>query len=347
MSLNKIITGLAIVILILVIYVALTVASVGRFSATHAIVRESYCIGCHLQELVDLNDSRHMGSHVINVGNNQDTAIDYYIDIAEEADINGVCLTCHNNRRNLFGATDPYIYGIAGNNTSVFNGVVIWDPDWELNTPKGGQNETITVTLHVKDIIPENESVFIDASVLLMNISKLQDQSKLSTNFMGSLSKGESATIFIEDIYGDYFRVRLGLSGEWNFSSIDISVDGTDSVINSTDGWVGVDYILPSDLPLEYSFLSLFHTRGNYTVKRLDRVIEETANAAATSISINEMMKFYPRNDSRYTCGTPNAMCHINSKMTFLGQTFEFKNGGYYAHEMEYTTTKTCKVCHI
>lgn len=344
---SKLIVGLIIVLLIPVVYVAVTVASVGRFSTTHAIVRESSCIDCHMQELIDLNNSRHMGSHVVNVGNNQATTIDYYIDMAQSPDINGVCMSCHNNRRNLFGIVDPHIFSVYGNNTSIFNGVVLWNPDWEMNITNGGQNETITVTIGVQDIIPENESVAVDASVILMNISGMQNESKLTTGIMGGLGKGDSKTIFIQDIYGDYFWIRMSLSGKWNFSSVNVSVSGYPvSVINSTDGWSGVISLsLPVDLPLQYSYLSLFHTQGNYTVKRLDRVIEDMKSAAVTSISTNEIMKF--RNDSRYTCGVPGAMCHINNKMTFLGQTFGFKSGRYYAHEIEYVTAKTCKACHI
>lgn len=136
--------------------------------------------------------------------------------------------------------------------------------------------------------------------------------------------------------------------GDWNFSSLNVNVSGYPSVIiDSFDGSSLNFYNLPADLPLQYSYLTMFHTQGNYTVQRMDRVIDDMVSASVTSISTNEIMEDYIGGISGYTCGSPGAMCHINDKMTYLGQTFGFKNGRYYAHEMEYATTKTCKVCHI
>lgn len=336
---------LTIVVAMLVLYTIVSLASVGRFSATHAIVLKSSCIGCHMDALADLNRSDHMGSHAINVGNNQGITIDYYILMANSTDVNGVCMSCHNGRRNMFGAVDPYIYYSSGNNTSVINGIVFWNPDWGTDVINGDANETIVVNINVQDVVPANTSVIVDATIQLVNFSGVQNSGNISRQ---CVCNDTDMTIIVSGAYADYFKVYIDVMGNWNFSSLNVSVDGYPSVtIDSFDGSSTNFYNLPADLPLQYSSLTLFHTQGNYTVKRMDKVIEDMQFASVMSISTNEIMEDYIGGISGYTCSSPGAMCHINNKMTYLGQTFGFKTGRYYAHEMEYATTKTCKICHI
>lgn len=339
---------LSIVLCILVLYVMVTVASIGRFSNTHAIIRESNCTDCHIQSLKDLNDSRHIGSHYVNVGNNQSMVIDYYFNMAQSADINGMCLSCHNGRRKSFGMMDPYIYNISGNNSSAINGIVFWDPDWETNLTNSTANETITVTIGVWDVYSENASVSVDSTIQLMNFSGQQDSGNLSTNVMQSLYKNQTLTFTRQNVYPDYFKVYISLSGIWQSASIYAIVDNYPMVIINASNSSSINYYsLPADLPLQYSYLNLFHTRGNYTVKRMDRVMQDFSDASVVSISSNELMEDYIGNSSRYSCGTPAAMCHINDRITYMGQTFGLKYGRYYAHEIDYVTTKICKTCHI
>lgn len=351
LPLKKLKIGLTIVLLILVLYTITTFASIGRFSTTHAVVRESNCTNCHVESIIELDSNRHIGSHSVNVGNNQSIAIDYYVNMAQSVDINGICMSCHNGKKKLFGMVDPYIYNFSGNNISVINGIGFWDSEWETNLTPGSSNETIIVTVEAQDIFPDTNFIIVDATVQLMNFSGQQNSSKLSANVVQSLYKGDNLTVVRSDIYGDYFRVYIDVTKPTSFYSLKVSVNGYPSiVINSSDGGSGSGsnfYNLPVDLSLQYSYLALFHTQGNYTIKRMDRTINDMANSSVMSISTNEIMEDYIGNSSRYTCGSPGAMCHIQNRITYLGQTFGFKNGRYYAHEMEYATTKTCKTCHI
>lgn len=341
--LKKIKTFLTIVVIILLFYAIVSFASIGKFEPTHAITMKSSCLNCHMDAFVDLNNSEHMGSHTVKVGGSQSTVIDYYLNVANSTDVNGVCLSCHNGRKKYFGVIDPYIYNFSGNNISVINGIVFWDLD--TNVTNGGPNETITVNVKVQDVVPANTSVVVDATVQLMNFSGVQNQSNISRV---CVCNDTDMTIIISNIYADYFKIYIDMSGTWDFASLNVTIDGYPSVtINAFNGSQTNFYNLPIDLSSEYSGLNLFHTRGSYTVQRMDRAIDDMANASVVSISTNEIMGDYIGNTSGYTCGTPNAMCHINNKITYMGQTFGFKNGRYYAHEMEYATVKTCKTCHI
>lgn len=341
--------GLMIVLFILILYSMTTFASIGRFGTTHTVVRESNCTNCHVESIIDLDSNRHIGSHYVNVGNNQSTTIDYYTNMAQSIDINGICLSCHNGKKKLFGIVDPYIYNFSGSNISVVNGIEFWDSEWETNITSGSPNETIIVTIDVQDIFPDVNFIIVDVTLQLMNFSGQQNSNNISTNVVQSLYKGDNMTVARSNIYGDYFRIYIDVTKPTSFYSLKVTVNGYPSIVinSSGNGSEPNFYNLPVDLPLQYSYLALFHTQGNYTIKRMDRVIGDMTNSSVTSISTNEIMEDYIGNSSRYTCGSPGAMCHIQNRITYLGQTFGFKNGRYYAHEMEYATTKTCKACHI
>lgn len=341
--LKKIKTLLTIVVFILLLYAIISIASIGRFEPTHAITAKSSCVNCHIDAVVDLNSSKHIWSHIINVGANQSMTIGYYLNMANSTDVNGVCMSCHNGRRKYFGVVDPYIYNFSGNNISVINGIVFWDSN--TNVTNSEPNETITVNARVQDVAPANTSVVVDVTVQLMNFSGAQNSSNISRV---CICNDTDMTIVISNAYADYFKVYIDMSGAWDFASLNVTINGYPSAtINAFNGSTTNFYNLPVDLYSQYSGLNIFHTLGNYTVQRMDMAISDMTNASVVSISTNEIMGDYIGNTSSYTCGTPSAMCHINSKITYLGQTFGLKNGRYYAHEMEYATTKTCKTCHI
>lgn len=343
-------------LLIASLYVVIVMASVGRFVNTHSIVVQSYCIDCHSEKLEDLNASKHIGA----MGENQSIVIDNWFILANVSsnvnnnDINGLCMSCHNIRAYKFGFTDPYIYNVSswGNISSValINDIVLWNNSWESGIINGGKTETIIVNAKVQDVVPANASVIVDVTVQLMNFSGVQNSSDISRVCVCNTT---DMTIVISNAYADYFNVYIDISGAWDFTSLNVTVDSYPSVtINAFNGSLTNFYNLPADLPLQYSYLTLFHTKGNYSVQRMDRFIENMKNLSVTSISIDkEIMTDYVGNISRYTCGTPDSLCHINQKISDGAQKSGIAGFGeiqrYYSHDMPYVTDNVCKSCHL
>lgn len=346
---------ITIVLIVIVIYsVVMVVASIGRFSNTHAITVESYCVDCHLESLTHLENGDHIGA----MSGDQSVVINNYYEMINTTTINnsntnGLCMSCHNVRAKDFGLIDPYISTVAsGNGTyniSTINGITFWDGIdlTELNITNENPTESIVLNIKVQDVAPVNSAVIVDATVQLMNFSGVQNQSNISRQ---CICNETDMTIIISNIYADYFKVYLDVSGQWNFSSLNISVNGYPSeTINIFNGSLVNFYTLPADLPLQYSNLNFFHTIGNYKVGRMDEVIEEMRNFSVTSITLNnELMKNNIDNTSNpsYTCGSTDTLCHINQRIINMGQEFGIRGERYYSHDMEYSTN-VCRNCHI
>lgn len=343
--LKKIKTFLTIVVIILLFYAMASFASVGRFEPTHTITMRSSCMDCHIDALIELNDSRHIGRHAVEVGKNQPIVIDNYFILSNSTDINGLCMSCHNLRYKDFGFVDPYITDNGGVNTSTINGIVFWNRDWNKTQFIGNQNGTIVVTIGAQEIVPNDTYVTIDATIQLKNFSGLQNSSDLSTNIIQNLYVGESLNLTKQNIYGDYFEVYVRVIGTWNFSSINVTIDNYPMVvINSTSESY---YTLPMDLPTEYSSLTYFHTEGNNTIVRADIVDQDWRNASVQSITVNnELMTDRIWNTTGRTCNSPDAKCHINQRMTIMGQEDGIGDGRYYSHEAPYAIY-TCESCHL
>lgn len=353
--LKKIKTFLTIVVIILLFYAIVSFALIGRFGPTHAITMKSSCINCHMDALVDLNDSRHIGRHAVEVGKNQPIVIDNYIILSNSTDINGLCMSCHNLRYKDFGFVDPYITNNGGGangsgvNVSTINGIVFWNRSWNKSQFVGDQNGTIMVTIGAQEIVPfdiiSSVPVAIDATIQLKNFSGLQNSSDLSTNIVQNLYMGESLNLTKQNIYGDYFEVYVRIMGAWNFSSINVTIDDYSMVVvNSTNESY---YTLPRDLSTEYLSLTYFHTKSNNTIVRADIVDQDWRNVSVQSITVNsELMTNRIWNTTGYTCNSPDAKCHINQRMTIMGQKDGIGDGRYYSHEAPYAI-HTCESCHL
>lgn len=346
-------TTLLAILVIMVIYTIVTMASIGRFSNTHAITAQSYCTDCHISSLTNLDNGRHVGA----MGVHQSSVIDSYFEMVDTTnissrDVNGLCMSCHNIRAKDFGLVDPYFATISsGNgtsNVSTTNGIIFWNPEWDTNIINGGPNETITVSVKVQNVIPTNTSVAVDTTIQLMNFSG--KQYGVTCDCITTLYEGDTQIVDAINIYADYFKVYIDVNGEWSFSSLNVSVNGYPSVIINSSGSSPINfYNLPADLPSEYSHLNFFHTTGNYTVIRMDRVINDMRNSSVESISLNnEIMKDYATNNSLdgYTCSSEGALCHINQKIVYMGQRDGIRKERYYSHDMEYSTN-VCKNCHL
>lgn len=125
-------------------------------------------------------------------------------------------------------------------------------------------DKIIAVNAKVQDVVPANASVIVDVTVQLMNFSGAQNSSNISRV---CICNDTDMTVVISNAYADYFKVYIDMSGAWDLASLNVAVDGYPSVtINASDGSMTNFYNLPIDLPSQYSGLTLFHTRSNYTV---------------------------------------------------------------------------------
>lgn len=336
MEYKKVKTLFLIILVIVISATALTVASIGRFTRTHAIVGQSNCTDCHADAFIDMNYSWHIGA----MGPNQSITMDYYFRMRNETDINGLCFSCHNVRKEEFVFKDPYI---SGNTTAIYGLGFLGSG---LFT--GTANETVSVNIEVMSVSPANSTVSVDATILLMNFSGHQDPAAISTNLAQVLPQGGSFTISRTSVYGDYFRVYISTSGDWNSSVLNVSVDGYPSVIISSGNGSSLNYYsLPSDFQLQYMYLSYFHTRGAYIEEPMSETLARMRNSSVATISFYEPMTDDLSNITRYTCSSPDAMCHINTRMAVMGQTEGISGGGkYYSHALSYSTG-VCRNCHI
>ncbi|MCL7411833.1 MAG: hypothetical protein M8350_08560 [Methanosarcinaceae archaeon] len=321
---------IVVVVVITLFYITLSYASVGRFNQTHSIVAESTCISCHIDELIELNSSQHIYRM-----EKESIVIDSYV-LNYDADINGLCYSCHNLRVWDFGFVDPYISG----NTTAINGIVNWYPEIENGLP----DQTVSVDVTLASVLPNTSSVVIEVAIEFMNFADHQDIYNTTNTVFRSIQEGETINVQINNVYGDYYKVYVSTIGNTTSSSLIVSIpDQPDLYIYS----IGTNYyLLPNDFPLQYSWREYFHTNGSYTVKRMDNTFALMRANHTTKISSNEMMYDNFTNTSRYTCAAPDTMCHINQKITSMGLKNENLGEKYYLHEMSYATG-TCDYCHF
>lgn len=95
----RLLENIATFILVLIfVYSIVGLASVGRFTNTHAIQKQSLCVDCHADALIELNNGRHIND----MKPNQSTVIESFFLIRGQPDLQGLCLSCHNVRQDLF-----------------------------------------------------------------------------------------------------------------------------------------------------------------------------------------------------------------------------------------------------
>jgi len=323
----------------------LTAASIGRFTNTHAITVQSFCVDCHGESLIDLNDSKHIGS----MRGDHSVVIDNYVYVANitgtKGDINGLCMSCHNVRSKDFGFEDYYY--ILKNNASSINGLVFWELGQNYTEIVGYENNSVDVVIGVEDIYPLEESVTIDVAIILANFSEHQNSSNISVGDVKILDVNQSMTVTMNDIYPDYYTVRLSIGGNWSSVVLNVSTGNYSQLrFQESNGSLDHNYILPADFPLQYSYMTYFHTENTYKVERADNVIDDMRDMSVESISFNEIMEDNIGNVSRYTCSSSGTLCHINQKMAYTGDMYGIRGGKYYSHDMSYSVG-ICKNCHL
>ncbi len=332
------------ILVAMVFYSFVALASIGRFSQTHAIVVKSDCTDCHIDSLTNLDKGKHIGA----MGKNQSNVIDNFFFLKNSSDVQGLCYTCHsiNKRSRAFGFQDLYID--SRNNYSAVNGIVFWNNI----LPTGEETENIRVNVTLESVTPENTSVTVDATVMLENFSGQQNASKLSTNVFQSLVRNESAIITRNNVYGDYFRIYLTASGNWERAKLNIAIEDpflTYPILSiEVANGSGINYnVLPNDFPLQYSNLLYFHTKGGYNVIPVSEARNILMANKVNSFQSYEMMNDTVRNTTKYSCSSADTMCHINQRITDMGQRFGVKGERFYNHDMDFPDSDTCSACHI
>ena len=207
-------TAFAVALVIALLYTALTMASIGRFANSHAIVAQSKCTDCHLEALSDLNN----GSHINAMDKNQSIVLDNYFIMRGTGDTNGLCFSCHIIRSQEFGFKDPYISG----NKSAINGIVFWNNNIS-NT--GSETESVYVKIEAQSISPNTSVATVDATIQLMNFSGQQSANKTFTNIIQTLDEGSNFTVYRPDVYGDYYVVHITISGTWNSTIFNVKIE--------------------------------------------------------------------------------------------------------------------------
>ncbi len=336
------------ILIAMVFYTIVAIATIGRFAQTHAVVVKSDCVSCHIDSFQALNNSK----HISDMREGQSYVIDNFILMRNsndtESDLQGLCYSCHNvnKRSGAFAFQDFYI---DKENNTVINGLTFWTNE----TPVGNENESVRVKITVESVTPPNASLGLDTTIQLMNFSGQQNYSKLSTNVLTSLSINESTEIVRDNIFADYFRVYLSAGGDWESATIVVTVGEpslTYPILSIDLNGGGLNhYVLPNDFNLQYYSRLYFHTSGNYSITRVTDAKETIRNI---ELSNNSLLQSYelmrdPQNNTGFTCGSPDAMCHINQKITDIGMKYGIDGERFYNHEMEVSTSNICDNCHI
>lgn len=351
---------------ILVVLVVVVTSSVPfRFYPSHMIVKQSNCFSCHTDELNNLN----AGVHIPKMNNSQNRFLYDYIDLYGNGNVattydnyrtlDGSCYSCHitYQRYNMFGLTDPYTFNSSysnnGNNSSkIVDAQYGYIIEW-----KGKEAETyfngvanIAVELEVLDVNPANFSVEDTIKVIFSNYSG-QQTGNTSCDCSAILYKGETNVVVVNNVAHDYFRVVLILDGLWNNTLLNLRVNGTDQ---GTESFIIYVDNKPAvyNMPVDISNKSYFKTSGAYKAVRLDRIWRDWRNDTVNgNITSSELIKTNSTNSTwvnGYTCSAPDGMCHINQKVTYMGLMDGINpDRSLYAHEMEYVTSKQCKICHL
>lgn len=115
------------ILVLMFVYSIVGLASVGRFTNTHAIQKQSLCTNCHVDALVELNN----GAHIKEMKAEQSTVIESFFLIRGNPDIQGLCLSCHNVRQEMFAFKNLNIttknLGDVKEGTASIDDIVLWE----------------------------------------------------------------------------------------------------------------------------------------------------------------------------------------------------------------------------
>jgi hypothetical protein len=346
-------TIITLVTVVMAIYTAVAVATVGRFSETHAITVKTECTDCHQDAMLDVFN----GKHISSMSTNQTAVIDNFLTIkgytgnstgSDKQDfIQGLCYSCHvvEQRNSYFGFQDFFM---DSQNNVVISGVKLLN-----DVTSGDENESIKVNITLVYVTPANASVSLDASVQLINFSGQQNHTKLTTNIHQPIAVNESATILRDNVYGDYYRVFITANGNWEQADFSVGIEDSSypflsmSILNGTSPNC---YTLPNDFRMQYYGLNYFHTNGSYNSIRVpDALSIIKQNITNTTTFQYALMNETVRNSApSYSCSVPDTMCHINQKITDLGQKYGVNGERFYNHDMQLANmASNCNICHI
>jgi len=352
------------IILLLIIFSAIIIASSipFRFYPTHKIVKQVNCFSCHVSELEDLK----AGNHIKMMDRSQNkTLYDYlylYGSNNTVESLEGPCFSCHITYANyqLFGLTDPYAYTIGNYEYAMgdltynvdlldaqYGEIIEW-PAGNNSVAYFGGNVSVTIELEALSVSPSNFSVDSTIKFSLSNYSG-QQNGNTSCDCSGTLYEGDTHVLKVENIYNDYYKIILILDGLWNSTTLNLRIYNTDQGNKS--------YIITADthpfiyeLPYSDNGTYYFKTNGTYKAVRLDYVMGEWVNYTIRNIATSEIIEVSSNNEwkSANTCSSQDVMCHINQKATSMGLNDGLNTSkSFYSHQMEYTTSRQCELCHL
>lgn len=364
-------------IIIIIIVASITIAAIAssptyRFYPTHEIVKQVFCISCHAQEFEDLK----IGRHIRLMSSTQNKTLFDYLDLYGSSNTSlattnlmGACYTCHvaYQNFNLFALTDPYVYS-AGNvaintvgNMTVsqtlynaqYGSIVSWPFPYggnieELNTG----NVAITTELNVMSVQPANAAIDSTIKVVLANYSGQQNGST-ACDCASVLHQGDTQVVTVSGIKNDYFSIILLLDGAWNSTTLNLTVSGTDKGTESFIINVSTPPVI-YEAPVQMSGINYFKTNGSYKIVRLDAVWHAWRDVPINgNIAVADIIQTSsPSSPSGWinasSCSAPDGMCHIIQKVTNIGINDGVNpDRSFYPHDMEFVTSKQCKVCHL
>lgn len=354
---------IAIIFIILTIIIASSLPF--RFSPSHRIVKEVMCFSCHSEEFDDLKEGNHIKMMKAEQNRTLYDYLEFYGDVSEPTiSLEGACYSCHITTANFnrFGLTDPYEYFTKnitytmGNLTSTvesfdaqYGNIINWSENNENTTYfNPGNNTSISVELSVFEVSPANFSVESTVIAILANYSG-QQTGNTSFDAIGSLAENGTMILNINNITEDYFKIIVLLDGGWNNTILNLRINGTDK---GTESFfiIADNHPFVYELPFNENGVYYFRTNGTYKAERLDYILEKWSDYLINNITTSQVVKTNMTYGliSSNTCSAPSAMCHISQKTTYMG----LSNGmnpskSLYAHQMEYITSRQCKLCHL
>lgn len=355
----------AIIFFIIVFSIAAVVASFQfRQYPSHMIVKQVNCFSCHIDEFEDLK----YGDHIRMMDRTQNRTLYDYIGLYGNNDtisnttraLEGSCYSCHITYAKYyqFGLTDPFAY-VTGKKTYILDNltntinltdsqygyIIKWPAGNRSTTYFNGTNASLHIELEVLDVSPVNSSVESTVKVIFANYSG-QQIGNISCN---CTEVNGTMILNFANIAEDYFKIIVVLDGTWNNTLVNLRVNGTDKGSESFFITANTQPFV-YELPLSATGVYYFKTNGTYKAVRLDYVMGEWINYTMENITTSDIIETNSSNGwiGANTCSSPNAMCHINQRVTYMG----LSNGmnqdkSFYTHQMEFTTSKQCDICHL
>lgn len=336
-----------------------------RPSSTHNIVKQVNCFSCHESEMNDLEK----GKHIRLMNTTQNRFLYDYLDLYGNTSrpyvsLEGPCYSCHitYDNYNRFGLTDPYVYNKSTYDVTMGNlasSITVQDAQygyiipWVIGNTNveyfGIGNVAISTEFEILSVSPSNSTVDTTLKIILANYSG-QQAGDVVCDCTYVLGEGEIQVLNVSNMREDYFKIIIILDGTWNNVLANLRVSGTDK---GTESFI----IRANASPFVYELPAnstngtyYFKTGGTYKAVRLDYVLAEWKNYIIGNIATSEVIQTNTTNGwkNASTCSSPDAMCHIVQKVTYMGMSDGLNpDKSFYTHKMEFTTTKQCALCHL